>query len=247
MKTDSLGDRMKGQYEGRAKQFLPRRTYTIVRLDGKAFHTYTRECERPWDEGLHASMVRGAAALCREMSGAVLAYTQSDEVSVLLTDFASNDTQAWFDGNVQKIVSVSAAKMTAVFNAERPAGLYGLGLFDSRCFTIPDPTEVCNYFVWRQQDATRNSISMAAQSLYSSRELHGKSGDEQQEMLWQKGVNWDDYPSAFKRGSVVYASRVLHAADQWNAQPYERREWRQEAAPVFARSAWLKCLVPVYE
>lgn len=200
-----IGDRMKGQYEDRARAMLPRRTYTIVRVDGKAFHSFTRGMERPFDLGLMQTMDETAKAMCDEMQGAKMAYVQSDEISVLLTDFDTITTDAWFDGNLQKIASVSASLATAQFNVVGAAkGFGGKALFDARVFTIPDCIEVENYFIWRQQDATRNSIQMAAQANFSHKQLQNKSCAECQEMLWaEKGINWNDYPARFKRGTVV--------------------------------------------
>src|SRR6185503_13990478 len=106
--NNSLGDRMKRQYEDRTRVMLPRRTYTIIRVDGKAFHTFTRHCEKPNDKALAHALDGAARRLCEEAQGAQLAYLQSDEISVLLTDFMLPTTDAWFDGNLQKIVSVSA-------------------------------------------------------------------------------------------------------------------------------------------
>jgi len=116
---DSLGDRMKGHYENRTRYLLPRRTYTVIRVDGKAFHAYTKGCDRPYDSMLSEDMDFTAVALCRQIEGAAIAYVQSDEISLLLTDFADNQTQAWFDGNLQKLVSLSAAIATAHFNSFR--------------------------------------------------------------------------------------------------------------------------------
>lgn len=202
MSTDrtGLGDRMK-RYERATFAVLPRRTYTVIRTDGKAFHTYLRGAEKPFDQRFAADMDATAVALCREVSGAVFAYVQSDEISVLVTDFASAGTEPWFGGEVQKIVSISAATATAALNSRRPGRT---ALFDARAFTIADPVEVANYFLWRQRDAVRNSIAMAAQAHFSHRELHGVNTDQMQEMLWsQHGVNWNDYPDDFKRGRVV--------------------------------------------
>lgn len=208
---DSLGDRMKRQYEQRAKVMLPRRTFTIIRLDGKAFHSYTRGRKRPWDEELHDNLVRAAVRLYQEAQGCVLGFVQSDEVSILLTDFATTTTEAWFDGNVQKMASVSASVLTAHFNIEEGNSQSvpdhvgdGPAFFDSRVFTIPDPIEVHNYFVWRQKDIERNSLSMLAQHHYSQQKLHGKGRDELHDMLHAVGVNWNDQPEAFKRGTVLY-------------------------------------------
>lgn len=207
--NDSLGDRMKSQYEDRTRYFLPRRTYTLIRTDGKAFHTFTRGFDKPFDEDLINAMNSAAIAMCSEMEGAKFAYVQSDEISILLTDFASVACQAFFDGNIQKICSVSASIAATHFNKAIEPVLQKKGLkeryayFDSRVFTIPDPVEVENYFIWRQKDWTRNSVASAAQSLYSHKELHKKSITEQQELLFQKGINWNNYPAYLKRGRLI--------------------------------------------
>ena len=153
---DPLGERMKTQYEYRSKSLLPRRTYTIIRLDGKAFHTYTRGLNKPFDKDLIDDMDSAVVKILPEIQGAQFAYVQSDEISILLTDFANENTDAWFDGNVQKITSVSASLMTAYFNRERylrcgngysalqPTANMDtirdmpLAAFDSRVFTIPE-------------------------------------------------------------------------------------------------------------
>lgn len=225
MSKDQLGKRMKELYENRSRHELTRRTYTIMRLDGKAFHTFTQGYKRPYDLELMDMMDRTAIALCEEIQGAKLAYVQSDEISLVLTDFDTLQTDAWFDNNVQKMVSVSASIATAAFNQELLTRIaekahdgdkeakidlaaihcrcMRLAHFDSRVFTIPTLTEVLNYLVWRQQDATRNSIQMSAQALYSHHELHEKNTSELQEMIFQKGHNWDKYPVGFKRGRII--------------------------------------------
>jgi tRNA(His) 5'-end guanylyltransferase len=210
--TDDLGKRMKENYENRTRFFLPRRTYTIIRLDGKAFHTFTNGMKRPYDEDFMSFMDRTAKFLCEEIQGAQFAYVQSDKISLLLTDFEKITTDAWFDGNIQKIVSVSAAmaaaKFNAIFNYDKDPSVMKMAFFDSRVFTIPDPIEVENYFVWRQKDAVRNSIATTAQSLYSHKELNGKSQADQQEMIFQKGQNWNDMPEGFKRGRMIKKVRL---------------------------------------
>lgn len=209
MSRDSLGDRMKEQYEDRTRILLPRRTYTIIRLDGKAFHTYTRGMNKPFDLDFMDVMDQTALKLCKEIQGCKFAYVQSDEISLLLTDFDSIKCDAWFNGNIQKIASVSASIATVAFNngmylnENVLANMSKVAYFDSRVFTIPDAIEVENYFIWRQKDAVRNSIQMVAQSLYSQGELNGKNLDEQQELIWQKGKNWNDYSPREKRGGFV--------------------------------------------
>jgi tRNA(His) guanylyltransferase len=231
--NDSLGDRMKGSYENRTRSSLPRRTYTIIRIDGKAFHTYTKGCNQPFDDGLIEDMDKAVMAIMPQIQGAQFAYVQSDEVSILLTDFEKETTNAWFDGNVQKICSVSASLMTAQFNRFRltrdffrrknfdfPMGVNAdltlswtedlladhfkrMAAFDARTFTIPDPTEVANYFIWRNQDAMRNSLSMIAQSIFSHAELQGKSGLEMYDMIQESGVNIRIFSDAKRNGRLI--------------------------------------------
>jgi len=266
---DSLGDRMKSHYENRTRYLLPRRTYTILRVDGKAFHVYTKGCDRPFDKMLMEDMDFTAVALCQQIEGAQLAYVQSDEISLLLTDFADNQTQVWFDGNLQKLASISASIATAHFNsfrwqrillntenAENKLNLLRepTAYFDSRAFTIPDPTEVENYFIWRQQDATRNSISMTAQAHLPHERLQGKTSDEMQELLWQeKGINWNDMPSGFKRGRCVVRQVVVQDKEYTDkrtgetrmASGVERHVWNPVVPPVFTRERdWLRSYIP---
>jgi tRNA(His) 5'-end guanylyltransferase len=226
MKNDALGDRMKDFYEDRTRIKLPRRTFTIIRIDGKAFHTYTKGLQRPFDQGLIEDMNATTAYLCKNIQGAKFGYVQSDEISLVLTDFDDLGTHAWFDNNLQKMVSVAASMATAEFNrlrlvrfarnsgiepryrdesyiAESEIATFKMAEFDARAFQIPFIDEVENYFIWRQQDAVRNSISSVAQSLYSSKELNGVKTDQMQEMIFQKGINWNDYDFRMKRGAVI--------------------------------------------
>jgi tRNA(His) guanylyltransferase len=201
--NDSLGDRMKDHYESRTQVRLPRRTYTILRLDGRCFHTFTRQCEKPFDYRLMTMLDAAAIELCKEMMGCRLAYGQSDEYSFLLTDFDKEQTEAWFDGNAQKIVSVATSIFTLAFANAPDRFDWNSATFDCRVFTIPDRTEVENYFIWRQKDASRNSLNMLAEEYYSHKALHGKSDSDRHEMLHAKGVNWNDWPTRAKRGRVI--------------------------------------------
>jgi tRNA(His) 5'-end guanylyltransferase len=229
---------MKAQYEDRTRFFLPRRTYTIVRVDGKAFHSYCRGMEKPYDKTFMGLMDKVAAFMLKELMGAEFAYVQSDEISFLLTDFAKPNTEAWFDGNVQKITSVSAAMATAYFND----GAYwsGLPMFDSRVFTIPDHVEVENYFIWRQQDAVRNSILMLAQHYYSPAQMHGKNCSVLQDMIHEKGDNWNDHPARFKRGGFVYYDRTTEPYPSWQVHS-ECPTFTSEDGRPFLRS-----LIPIH-
>jgi tRNA(His) guanylyltransferase len=250
--TDSIGIRMKENYENRFRYSLPRRAYTIIRIDGKAFHTYTRGLERPFDVGLIEDMNITAQYLCKEIMGARFAYVQSDEISILVTDFENINSEAWFDNNVQKIVSVSASMATTAFNKARlyrknnplyNSDIYDMILaeFDSRVFQIPQRVEVENYFIWRQQDTVRNSIASVAQSLYSHKELNGKNSSEQQEMIFKKGINWNDYDPALKRGRIVIKESYL-------SEGAERTRWVIQSPPTFTEDrSYLSNLIPSIE
>jgi tRNA(His) 5'-end guanylyltransferase len=203
MKYDEFGDRMK-IFESVPQINLMIRTPVIMRLDGVAWHTFTRGLEKPFDETLSIAMAGATRMLCNKIQGAVFGYTQSDEISILIQDWRNLNTDRWFGNNVQKMVSVSASMATAFFNklfyhpkVDTPA------FFDSRVFNIPKE-EVANYFIWRQKDATRNSINSLAQSKFSSKELHGKNTSQVQDMLMDThGINWNDIPTKFKRGTCV--------------------------------------------
>jgi tRNA(His) 5'-end guanylyltransferase len=215
-KKQSLGDRIKTAYEDRSKTFLNRRTITIIRLDGKGFSKFTKGLNKPFDDGFSEDMDATALYLCENIQGAKFAYTQSDEISVVLCDFDNNETDAWFDYNVQKMTSIAASLATARFNQLRLVRNSSngyldtdnvmestLAFFDARVFQVPNIDEMFNAILWRQQDCTRNSISMAASAVYSHKELEKKSSSMKQEMLFQKGINWNDYLPKYKRGSVI--------------------------------------------
>jgi tRNA(His) 5'-end guanylyltransferase len=238
---------------------LPRRSYTVLRLDGKGFHGYTKSFDKPFDKELMYCMQETAKYLCQEIQGARIAYTQSDEISIILTDFGDETTQAWFDGNLQKMVSISAAMATAKFNelvyihayAKKPDKL---AIFDSRVFTIPDRTEVINAIIWRQQDASRNSISMLAQALYSHKELHKKNSSQMQELCFQKGCNWNDLSVHEKRGATVikiYEQIPEEFIKRHESQPIEpvlRSKWIVDEPPIFTQDRdYLQKHIPQYE
>lgn len=256
---DQLGDRIKDFYEDRTRYKLARRTNTIIRIDGKAFHTYTKGLQRPFDAGLIEDMNKTTEYLCQNIQGAKFGYVQSDEISILITDYDDITTHAWFDGNLQKMASIAASLATAKFNQLRMARAaknaiyyeekdcsyeyldetrienFKLAMFDARVFQIPYQEEVINYFIWRQQDATRNSISSVAQSLYSQKELHGKKTDEMQEMIFQKGINWDDYSPREKRGSVICKFDEVLTNPQ--GEQYTRSKWKADpATPIFTQA-----------
>ena len=232
---DALGDRMKNNYENRYRFYLTRRMPVIIRVDGNAFHTFTRGLDRPFDADFMKIMQKTCLSLCQNIQGCVGGYVQSDEISLLLIDYQTLESDAWFDYNLQKITSLAAARATMTFNglvsdlvAEYDVEGYACSqiegeedkeaicfekaklwqtkmnraMFDARAFNIPKE-EVCNYFIWRQKDATRNSIQAAGQAQFSHKELDRKSQSDIQEMLFQKGINWNNYSIPEKRGSFV--------------------------------------------
>ena len=227
----TLGERMK-EYEMQSRTRLLRRVPVIIRLDGKAFHTWTRGLDRPFDRNLMHIMQKTMLALCEQIQGCVLGYTQSDEITLVLIDYQKMESMAWFDNQVQKMCSVAASIATQAFEKALDEEIDELDVdaqkyywenqlftqeeciekkylliskkwkanFDARAFNIPIH-EVINNLIWRQQDATRNSINMVGQSLYPHKELQGIGTKElQNKMLIEKNVNWNDYKTDEKRG-----------------------------------------------
>lgn len=238
MSEDSLGDRMKG-YENVPRHHLIRRTPVVLRLDGKAFHTLTRGMDKPFDGRLTSCMWGAATEVCKQVQGAQFAYVQSDEISVLVTDYATLSTDAWFDYGVQKMVSVAASFCTAAFLGSFrelfPDRGHQLPVFDCRAFNLPRE-EVNNYFVWRQQDAVRNSIQMLGRAHFSHKELHLVNCKQIQDKLFlEKGINWNALPGHQKRGGVIARQdvpvqpvpAVLKPCDMKNtfAAPAVRKAW----------------------
>lgn len=226
---DDLGTRMKTYYESVPKTKLVRRTPVAIRIDGKAFHTFTRGFKKPFDKILMASMQDTMKYLCQNIQGCVLGYTQSDEITLILVDYQTLTSGAWFDYEVQKMCSISASMATMAFNKVFKRKVEALlddyyeawnrsgdeekyvgtlcnaidkgAMFDARCFNIPKE-EVTNLIYWRQLDATRNSIQMVGQANFSHAQLQGKGCNDIQDMLMlQKGINWNDFPVECKRGT----------------------------------------------
>ena len=255
---DELGTRMKEFYEGVPKTRLVRRMPVAIRLDGKAFHTFTRGFEKPFDEVLGKSMRETMKYLCENIQGCVLGYTQSDEITLILVDYQNLNSCAWFDYEVQKMCSIAASMATMAFNkfftknvnyfemtheyddtineycttlvnaAEKGA------MFDARVFNIPKE-EVCNLIYWRQLDATRNSIQMVGQANFSHKELQKKSCNMIQEMLFaKKGINWNDYPTYLKRGSCCIKTIIQNPNVDIKDGAYPKSVWMIDLdIPIF--------------
>ena len=254
---DELGMRMKG-YESRNQYYLQRKIPVAIRIDGRAFHTFTRGFDKPFDHILMKAMQETMKYLCENISGCVLGYTQSDEITLILQDYATIDTDAWFGYRTDKLCSIAASTATLYFNREfEKLYLEELGnyleydedagrlvennapnfvlahdlarkrgaTFDARCFNIPKE-EVTNLIYWRQLDATRNSIQMVGQANFSHQELMNKSCNMIQDMLHeQKGINWNDFSTAEKRGSCCIKQEVVEdiVLENGNVVPAARR------------------------
>ena len=264
-KNTSFSDRMK-EYESCYNFKIPNRSYVIIRLDGKGFSKYTTMFEKPFDDIISNVMDAATIELCKYLNP-LFAYTQSDEISLVFSTIENIDAELPFDGKVQKLCSISASKVTSVFNKTmlRLLALYKYSqeelnrkiisgdfyeidaVFDSRVFVIPDFREVSNYFIWRQQDCTRNSISMAAHALLGHSATMNKSGDEKQEMLFQeKGINWNDYATKYKRGVVIRKQTIFVDGQMGDVQ---RSKWLPDYdTPIFTQEKeYLYRLIPTIQ
>jgi tRNA(His) guanylyltransferase len=254
MVKDSLGDRMKSQYENRARHYLPRRAYTLVRVDGKAFHTWTRGLTKPYDLDFMSCMDAAAIELCKQTSGAQLAFVQSDEITVVMTDFSDEGTQAWFDGSQSKIESITASIATMAFNRavmdhQAHVAVHGdsrkkypmvakeaSALFDSRAWSMADRIEVINNLIWRQKDSERNSVTMLASHYASHKQLHGKDISARHDAIHAAGDNWNNHPTNFKRGRVIQKFVGENDRTSWAVNP---------ETPVFTKTPeFLDKLIP---
>ncbi len=203
--TENLGNRMK-VYEKATQQMLPENLPVIIRLDGRSFHRLTKKFEKPFDEKFIKFMNKIALDLCRnEVQNVRLAYIQSDEISLLL--YKNVFAQSWFGNKLQKMVSLASARASAYATSISDSTADILTMFDARAFVLP-PKEVCNYFIWRQKDWTRNSVQMYARSLYPHNRLQNKNQETMQDMIFKKGFNWNDLPTYLKRGRCVYPEQI---------------------------------------
>lgn len=257
-KTTNLSDRMK-RYEGVSKNYLTLKTPAVIRIDGKNFHSYTRGLKKPFDDILMTCMQKTMMSLCEDIQGCVLGYTQSDEISLILVDYQTKETAAWFDYGVQKCASIAASKATKYFNRyfyEAVAKYYENYMdawnvskedekyvqslmkardagaeFDARIFNIPKD-EVCNYLFWRQDDATRNSIQMVGHAHFSDKEMHRKSNEQIQEMLWSRcDINWNNLPIPQKRGTCCIK---VDTEMERNGEKFTRKKWTlDKEIPIF--------------
>lgn len=247
MHGDDLGDRMKAYELAEAgRRFLPR-VPILARIDGRSFSRWTRTLRRPFDERFSAAMIATARYLL-DQSGARVAYVQSDEISLVLLSEDPKQS-VFFDGRVQKLTSVLASLAAARFalavrdllpeRADDPAA------FDCRAWVVPSRDEAVNTLLWRENDARKNSLSMAARAHHPPGALTGKRAPELHDLLHQVGVNWNDYPAHFKRGTYLQRRTVRRrfSAEELASLP-ERHEARQDPALEVERSEILELDLP---
>ena len=208
---DSLGDRIKANYEDRFRFYLPRRIPVMLRVDGCHFHTFTKKCKKPFDNEIIDAMRTAALYVSQEMQGFKAAYIQSDEATFLITDYDELTTEAWFGYNKSKMETVTSSLFTAHFNQiyQGLSGRKDLATFDCRSYSIPRE-EVSNAFLWRSQDWARNSVQMMARSHFSHKELHKKNTSDIHEMLHKIGVNWAKADDIYKNGTFIVGKNIRH-------------------------------------
>jgi tRNA(His) 5'-end guanylyltransferase len=263
---DDLGDRMK-KYEDAYRFYMTPRNVKVLRIDGKAFHTFTKGFYKPYDELLSSAMKQTMVDLCSRIQGAKLGYTQSDEISILLIDYENMKSDSWFDGNLQKTVSVAASYATFYFNKafqkftqfckdgllssekagtktrdferERVSFLDNVienreACFDARAFLLPKE-EVSNYFLWRSLDCYRNAVESAAHANFKQKELNKLNCNQLQEKLFtEKGINFNDYPTWFKRGTCTFRKEIK--INEGTETEAIRHKWiLDEDIPIFTK------------
>jgi len=254
----TLNDEMKA-HERQTRSYLTPKTYTVIRLDGKAFHTYTKGMQKPYDQTFMDNMDQVAATLCKEVFNTKFAYVQSDEISLIVADWDPArpfaDTQAYFGGQIQKITSVSSAVAAATLNfLSPPEDISGLAYFDSRVFNLPTFEDVESYVIWRMRDARKNSISMAAYAKFSSKSLIDKSSTDRLALLEQAGSPWEKLPQGFRHGRVITRETFTEPVTYLNKRSGEshtvdavRSRWTATPAPDFQGPegrAYLRSLIP---
>lgn len=211
---DELGDRLKAQEQMEAGRKANKNLPLMCRLDGRAFHTFTKGLIRPYDTRLSELMVDTAAYLV-ENTHAKLGYTQSDEITLCWWNKEDSPESVYmFDGKYQKLTSTLAAMASAYFNMrletaipEKAFSKTGqIQVFDARVWNVSYLEEVYLNFLWRQDDCIKNSISMAAQAKFSPKQLHGVGSEGKKKMLREMGFPWEDEPQFFRTGSYVKRS-----------------------------------------
>lgn len=254
-KNLKLGNRMKNYYEQVSKTKLMHKCPVAIRIDGCHFRTFTKNLNKPFDDIIIKTMQSTMKYLCANIQGCILGYTQSDEITLILTDYKNINSDAWFDYEVEKLCSVSAIMATLAFNQffKENVNLYKFKAYDgiskykdditekyiknldkavengaifvARCFNIPKE-EVTNLLYWRQKDAIRNSIQMVGQAHFSQKELNHKSSEDIKHMLCDKNIVWDVFPKAKRFGSCcIKKETVIENNNPNEPNIYKRNKW----------------------
>lgn len=239
-------------HEDRWTQWIPKDEYLVIRLDGRAFHSFTKGMSRPYSIAFMGSMDRVAVKLCEQIQGARFAYVQSDEISILVTSFGLK-TQQWFGGSLRKTLSISAGLASSAMTLEWAAveesnptlnsdGSPSMPHFDSRILTFREREDVFRYFFWRQSDAARNAIQMTAQHLYPHKALHGKDRYEQLRMIEAAEVDYEAHiPAGFRNG------RVVEPEPQELTHTYIHKKTGEPETVVFTRNIWKASAAPWFD
>jgi tRNA(His) 5'-end guanylyltransferase len=214
MNKISIGDRMKS-YENAFNFYLPHRSYVAIRLDGKCFSKLTKKLklERPFSTKFINWMTQTTKVLAKEIQGCMIGYTQSDEISFIMSSRQSLEAEPWFANRIQKIVSISASIATAEFNRCMWKENENFSAnFDCRIFVLPDLIECYNYLLWRQQDCIKNSISATAYykigeklgRAATQKLIHNLNSEQRKQILLKEcNIKWEDISNEFKNGIFV--------------------------------------------
>lgn len=222
--------------------------YNILQLDGNAFHTFTKGFERPFDDRFISAMNEVAVEIIKTIPGARVGYVQSDEISILIKKVMDRE-EPYFNHRVQKIVSLTAGRASAVMSRlypEKP-----VAVFDARYFTLPDRDTAVKHFIWRQRDCTKNSVLSVGQAFFSHKELQNKNTLMVKEMLREKGHAWEDYGTEYRHGRVirrVSGGRVVTFVHKKTNKPQtihvDSNDWKALPAERFEESRELDELIP---
>jgi len=249
MDKTNLAKRIKA-FQAESDYRLPTRGYTILQLDGQAFHTWTKGFEKPFDARFVNAMNETAIEVMKNVSNVRFAFVQSDEINILLTDFERGNTQAYFANRIQKVVSTSAALASASLTRAFPEK--SLATFDARFFAVPTKEDVADFFIWRQADAIKNSVRSVGHSHFSSRALHGKNTSDAKAMLTELGDPWEGYSEDLRQGRLIQKVKERltttfehKRTGESKTISYDGFTWKNGPAPLFREEAFLEDNIPV--
>lgn len=248
---DLLGDRIRRNYENPYRFLLTRRTPVIIQINVNNSADFMSFMKKPFDPIFVESMHNTAVALCEQISCVEFAYSQSDEIDLLLIDSKRSNLSQWLEGNVQKMVSTAASIATIEFNRaythaiishseldQEATEVYSSRInqisFNAFVFNIPE-SEVTNYFIHRQTECSKNSVIAACKYYFSPDKIQNLSHIAMQEKLKSIGINWNEYPTFFKRG-ICTKKEFYTVRDEYKNEDIQRTRWTVDyEIPIFAR------------